>query len=113
MKVSVRYAAEHFEELVLAADNGERVEIERAGKRVLRLEAVPVPVSRSLVTAPFEDEAISEDEDRVAAEARARGYAAPPNSHDELLRDLGLTVEDYERMAHEPFDAELPAASRG
>jgi antitoxin (DNA-binding transcriptional repressor) of toxin-antitoxin stability system len=37
MKVSVQYAAEHFEDLVVAAHNGEAVEIACAGQPALQL----------------------------------------------------------------------------
>jgi antitoxin (DNA-binding transcriptional repressor) of toxin-antitoxin stability system len=37
MKVSVQYAAEHFEDLVSAVQNGEAVEIACAGQPALRL----------------------------------------------------------------------------
>jgi len=37
MRVSVQYAAEHFDDLVLAAHNGEAVEIACAGQPALQL----------------------------------------------------------------------------
>jgi antitoxin (DNA-binding transcriptional repressor) of toxin-antitoxin stability system len=46
MKVSVQYAAEHFEDLVSAVHNGEAVEIACAGLPALRLvrsSASPAP----------------------------------------------------------------------
>ena len=39
MKVSIDYAAEHFEDLVAAVQNGESVEIECAGEPAVRLVA--------------------------------------------------------------------------
>ncbi len=113
MKVSVQYAAEHFKELVSAVHNGGDVEIECVGQPALCLELKAKPPYRSLADAPWEDEEISDDENRVAAEARARGYVASPNSHEKLLRDLGLTLEDFDRMAREPLEADVPVANRG
>jgi antitoxin (DNA-binding transcriptional repressor) of toxin-antitoxin stability system len=46
MKVSVQYASEHFEDLVLAVHNGEAVEIACAGQPALQL------VRSSAVDAP-------------------------------------------------------------
>jgi antitoxin (DNA-binding transcriptional repressor) of toxin-antitoxin stability system len=40
MTVSVRYAAEHLEELLSAVDGGESVEIERPERPAVRLSAV-------------------------------------------------------------------------
>jgi antitoxin (DNA-binding transcriptional repressor) of toxin-antitoxin stability system len=37
MKVSAQYAAEHFDDLVLAVDSGQLVEIDRPDKPVLQL----------------------------------------------------------------------------
>ena len=113
MKVSVQYAAQHFEDLVSAVHNGDEVEIACTGQPTLRLQLLPSPIARSLANAPWEDEAISEDEERVAAAARARGYVATPTSHEDLLRDLGLTEDDFDRLARESTEAEIPAPSRG
>ena len=91
----------------------DRMEPEKVPVVVDLLEKMVSPVPPSLANAPFEDEEISDDENRVAAEARARGYVASPDSHAELLQELGLTLEDFDRMAREPLDVEVPASQRG
>lgn len=86
----------------------ERVAPEKVPAVVELLEKIVSPVRRSLLDAPFEDERISEEESRVASEARARGYVASRTSHEDLLKEFGLTTEDFERMAHEPLEASVP-----
>jgi hypothetical protein len=64
------------------------------------------PVSVALANAPIDDEPVSEQETREIAEARAsiaRGEGIP---HDEVLREFGLTTEDFERMGRTPVDPE-------
>lgn len=46
MKVSAKYAQEHFQELASAAYNGESVEIESPEKPVLRLVPSPIQPAR-------------------------------------------------------------------
>jgi len=74
MKVSVQYAAEHFEDLVVAAHNGEAVEIACAGQPALQLVRfsdveVSEPVGQRVLGAgkaivPLPDEAELERIDR-------------------------------------------------
>lgn len=64
------------------------------------------PVSVALANAPIDDEPVSEEEARDIAAARAslaRGEGIP---HDEVLREFGLTAEDFERMGSTPLDPE-------
>ena len=64
MKVSVQYAAEHFEDLVVAAHNGEAVEIACAGQpelQLIRSSAVKSPkrilgAGKALTHLPSEEE---------------------------------------------------------
>lgn len=90
----------------------ERMPPEKVPAAVEALTKVFDPVAYSLANAPFEDEEISEDENRVAAEARARGYVGSQNSHEELLKELGLTLEDWDRMADQPITVEVRASKR-
>jgi hypothetical protein len=66
------------------------------------LEAMIDPVSRKLATAPVDDEPETAEEQRVVEASkewlRQRGGKGIP--HEEVLRDFGLTAEDFERMAH-------------
>jgi len=70
------------------------------------LEAMLDPVSRKLAAAPIDDEPETE-EDRQNAEQskewlRQRGGKGIP--HEEVLQDLGLTMEDFRCMAHDEKD---------
>jgi len=66
------------------------------------LEAILDPVSRKLAAAPIDDEPETEEERRAAEQSkewlRQRGGKGIP--HEEVLRDFGLTAEDFHRMAH-------------
>jgi hypothetical protein len=70
------------------------------------LEKMVDPVALSLANAPFEDEEISEAEEVAAAQARAEGYRGSVTSHEDLLKEFGLTPEEFERMGQEPLDEE-------
>jgi hypothetical protein len=61
------------------------------------------PVSRATANAPIEDEEISAEEERAVAGAREwlRHNKAIP--HEEVLAVLGLTLDDFERMAGRRF----------
>ena len=64
------------------------------------------PVSIALAHAPYDDEPVSDEEARDIAAARAslaRGEGIP---HDEILREFGLSPEDFERMGRTPLAAE-------
>jgi hypothetical protein len=64
------------------------------------------PVSIALANAPIDDEPVSEEEARDIAAARAslaRGEGIP---HEEVLREFGLTAEDFEHMGQTPLDPE-------
>ena len=74
------------------------------------LKIVADPVARSLASAPYEDEPISEEETRSAAPSRTWLAEHPgeciPN--EEVLAEYGLTSEDFERMGRMPLEAEAP-----
>jgi hypothetical protein len=79
--------------------------VEKLPAVVNLLQSLTDPVTRSLAKAPFEDEPISEDEVRAveASEAWLRTHAPIPN--DDVLAELGLTPEDFARMARTPLDS--------
>jgi hypothetical protein len=84
----------------------ERLSNGQASAVVGLLEAMLDPVSVALANAPIDDEPVSEEEAREIAEARAsiaRGEGIP---HEEVLREFGLTAEDFERMGRTPIDPE-------
>jgi hypothetical protein len=70
------------------------------------LEAIIDPVSRKLAAAPIDDEPETEEERQAAEQSkewlRQRGGKGIP--HEELLQDLGLTTEDFRRMAEAKKD---------
>ena len=55
---------------------------------------------------PFEDEQISEDEERAVAEAREWLKHNKPIPHEDVLADFGLTMADWERMGGTPLPEE-------
>jgi hypothetical protein len=66
------------------------------------LEAMLDPVARKLAAASLDDELETEEERREVDQAkewlRQRGGKGTP--HEEVLKDLDLTTEDFHRMAH-------------
>ncbi len=89
---------EHAHELI------ERLAPHQVTAVVGLLEAMLDPVSRSVASAPVDDEPVSEEEAREIAAARAsldRGEGIP---HEQVLGECGLTLEDFERMGRTPLD---------
>jgi hypothetical protein len=69
------------------------------------LKIIVDPEAQRLARIPYEDELISEEEECAAAAARAsfaRGEKGTP--HEEVLREYGLTMDDWERMGQMPLD---------
>jgi hypothetical protein len=69
------------------------------------MEVMLDPLSRKLASAPPEDETISADEERAVEEARQWRKHNKPVSHEEVLADFGLTMDDFQAMA-------LPSSDR-
>jgi hypothetical protein len=67
------------------------------------LEVMLHPLSRKLARAPVEDEEISAEEERAVAEAKEWLKHNQPIAHEQVLADLGLTTDDFERMAETPL----------
>jgi hypothetical protein len=57
------------------------------------------PLSRKLAMAPIEDEEISEEEERSVAEAREWLKHNKPISHEEVLSQFGLSMDDFCKMS--------------
>ena len=69
------------------------------------LKGIVDPEVQRLAHIPYEDELISEEEELAAGAARAafaRGEEGTP--HEEVLREFGLTMDDWERMGKTPLD---------
>jgi len=76
------------------------------------LETIVDPVARALANAPLDDEPIGEETARELDAARAsldRGETTP---HEEILKEFGLTWEDWDRMGQTPLEAKPPTAGR-
>jgi hypothetical protein len=63
------------------------------------LQTMLDPVDRAIANAPFEDEPISEEEERAVAASKAWLAEHPGGGipHEEVLREFGLTPEDFRR----------------
>ena len=68
------------------------------------LEIILDPVARSLAKAPIEDEPISEDETLAVAASKTWLKNNEPIPHEDVLPELGLSTEDFERMGRTPLD---------
>lgn len=60
------------------------------------LEVMLDPVSRALANAPFDDEPITEEEERAVAEAREWLKHNPGIPFEQVVAELGLTMEEVE-----------------
>jgi hypothetical protein len=76
------------------------------------LETMLDPVSRALANAPIEDEEIGAEEERAVAESREWLKHNKPIPHEEVLAELGLTLDDFERMGRSPLRPEENSADR-
>jgi hypothetical protein len=68
------------------------------------LETMLDPFARALANAPYDDEPVTDDEARDIEAAHAsleRGEGVP---HEEILREYGLTQEDFDRMGRTPLE---------
>lgn len=79
--------------------------VEKLPAVVHLLQSLTDPVARSLATAPPEDERVDDDELRTvdASNAWLQNHAPIPNR--EVLAELGLTPEEFDRMARTPLDS--------
>jgi hypothetical protein len=68
------------------------------------LEVMVDPVSIALANAPIDDEPVSEDEAREIASSRASMARCEGIPHEEVLREFGLSQEDFERMGRTPLE---------
>ena len=68
------------------------------------LEIILDPVARSLAKAPFGDEPISEEEALAVAASKNWLKSNEPIPHEDVLAEIGLSAEDFERMRRTPLD---------
>jgi hypothetical protein len=67
------------------------------------LEIMLDPFARTLASAPYDDEPVSEEEAREVAASKAllaRGEGIP---HEDVLAEFGLTSQDFDRMGRAPL----------
>jgi hypothetical protein len=70
------------------------------------LETMVPSASRSGAIAAAENEPVSEEEERAAAEAREWLKHNTPIRHEEVLAEFGLTINDFERTGLTPVPPE-------
>jgi hypothetical protein len=70
------------------------------------LRGIVDPEAQRLARIPFEDELISEEEERAAAAAKEWLKHNEPIPNEVVLAEFGLTTEDFERMGREPLEAQ-------
>jgi hypothetical protein len=66
------------------------------------LEIILDPLARTLASAPYDNEPVSQEEAReveASKAALARGEGIP---HEKVLAEFGLSSEDFERMGRTP-----------
>jgi hypothetical protein len=89
---------EHAHELI------ERMAPGQVAVVVRLLEIILDPAARNLSKAPLEDEPVSEEETLAVAASKTWLKNNQPISHEDVLSELGLSVEDFERMGRTPLD---------
>jgi hypothetical protein len=93
---------QHAHELI------ERMAPGQVSEVVELLETMLDPVARSLANAPYEDEPISEEETLAVAASKAWLETNEAIPNEEVLAELGLTLEDFERMGRTPLEPHEP-----
>jgi hypothetical protein len=77
----------------------ERISTAQASAVVTLITSMLDPVDRAIANAPFEDEAISDEENRAVAASKAWLAEHPGEGipHEELLAEFGIKPEDLHR----------------
>jgi hypothetical protein len=66
------------------------------------LEIILDPLARTLASAPYDDEPISQEEAREAEASKASLASGEGTPHEKVLAEFGLSSEDFERMGQTP-----------
>jgi hypothetical protein len=84
----------------------DRMAMSQVSAVVTLLEIMLDPAAHTLASAALEDELVGEDEIAAAAGSRAwlETHTAIPNR--DVLAELGLSDEDFERMGQTPLPSE-------
>jgi hypothetical protein len=77
----------------------ERISVAQASAVVTLITSMLDPVDRAIANAPFEDEVISDEENRAVAASKAWLAEHPGEGipHEELLAEFGINPEDLRR----------------
>jgi hypothetical protein len=77
----------------------DRLSADQVSAVVGLLQTMLDPVDRAIANAPFEDEPISGEEERAVAASKAWLAEHPGGGipHEEVLREFGLSPEDFRR----------------
>jgi len=84
----------------------ERMSARQVSAVVGLLEEMLDPVSNAPANLQYEDEEISEEENRAVAASKAWLKDHNPIPNEEVLAEFGLTAEDFERMGRAPLEPE-------
>ncbi len=84
----------------------ERMSVAQASAMVTLITTMLDPVDRAIANAPFEDEEISEEEERAVAASKAWLKDHDPIPNEEVLAEFGLTAEDFDRMGRARIEPE-------
>jgi hypothetical protein len=82
----------------------DRISTGQASAVVILINSMLDPVDRAIANAPFEDEQISDEENRAVAASKAWLKDHEPISNEEVLAEFGLTAEDFDRMGRTPLE---------
>jgi hypothetical protein len=76
------------------------------------LASIVDPLAVALANAPVDDEPLTEEEAQAMAEARKSLDGGEGIPHEEILKEFGLTWEDWDRMGETPLEAERPSTTK-
>jgi hypothetical protein len=68
------------------------------------LQTISDPLARSLANAPIDDTPTSAEEMRAVEASREWLNDHEPISHEQVLAEFALALEDFERMGRPPLD---------
>jgi hypothetical protein len=82
----------------------DRMAPEQVSAVVGLLKVMVDPEAQRLAAIPYEDEPISEEEERAVAAAKEWLNTHEPIPNEIVLAEYGLTPEDFERMGRTPLE---------
>jgi hypothetical protein len=76
------------------------------------LASIVDPLAVALANAPLDEEPLTEEEEQALAEARESFTGSEDIPHEQILKEFGLTWEDWDRMGQTPLDAAGPSTTK-